>query len=109
MIIDNFHIKGVTVFKTKTYSPLVVNVDTPETLEIATQRLKPVAWGCSQVFQCASVIQHLKFPFRDSGKCFEFSRTFAFKQGLRVFTVERFNHGEIIERRALNVKGKSDS
>lgn len=49
MIIYDFYIKGIAAFKAKTYSPLIVDADTPETLEIIAQSLKPVARRYSQV------------------------------------------------------------
>jgi hypothetical protein len=61
VVINDFHICGVTVFPTETDTPLVVDTDAPLPCSIASQQFEAVAGRHSQLIEFARGIDELEF------------------------------------------------
>lgn len=96
MVIDNFHIVGMAVFKTEANPPLVVDADAELTDTTAFECFKPVAGRGTQKIHGNGTIQHLQLALRRFLDSPEFQWTAALKQLLGVFAVKSLNHGYII-------------
>lgn len=60
MVVADFIVIRVAIFKAKTDSPLIINGDRISTFAITFQRMQPIARWTSQVIQRCSKIQILK-------------------------------------------------
>ena len=94
VIIHYFYIDSITVLKTKTQTPLVINADAPLPLAISVQSFQPIAGWRTKVFNSIRIIQHLQFAFGSICKCSELAWAFTFKERFRVFATEGFDHVE---------------
>ncbi len=68
VIINNFHTKGIAVFKAKAESPLVVYANTPLALAISTQSFQPVTRRGPEIIQRISIIEYLQLTFSNIRK-----------------------------------------
>lgn len=96
MVIDNFNIVGMSVFKTEANPPLVVDADAELSDTAAFECFKPVAGRGTQKIHGNSRIQHLQLAFRRLADSPEFQWAAALKQLLCMFAVKSLNHGYII-------------
>jgi len=55
VVINNFHIPRIAIFKSKAQAPLVIDSDAPVTCTVARQGLKPVARWDAQFFDVRSL------------------------------------------------------
>jgi len=94
MVIYNLHVKGVATLEPKTYTPLFIDSDAPLTFAITSQSLQPVAWRSAEIIKRAGIVDHLQFPFSDSGKCSESTGSFSLEQRLGVLAAEGLDHDE---------------
>jgi len=56
MVVDDLHIKGVTLLPPETDSPLVIHPNTPLTFSVSVQLFKLVTWRNTQVFESLSCV-----------------------------------------------------
>ena len=57
MVIDDFNVVSVAIFKAETHAPLVVNADAPLSGTVMSQRFKLVGRGKAQIFNALNAIQ----------------------------------------------------
>ena len=62
MVVRDVNVAGSSIPPSKDNSPLIVDSDAMETLQIATQRLQSVAGGSSQIRYPSGVMDHVEFP-----------------------------------------------
>jgi hypothetical protein len=62
MVVRDVNVAGSSIPPSKDNSPLIVDSDTVETLQIATQRLQSVAGGSSQIVWPSGVVDHIELP-----------------------------------------------
>jgi hypothetical protein len=60
MVVYNFNIVGIYIFKTEDDTPLHVYADAPETLKVSAKAVKSVAWWRHQVFHLNGLIKNIK-------------------------------------------------
>jgi hypothetical protein len=65
MIINNFHVIGVSISPDETYPPLVVDAKAPLPDSGTSQRLESIARRNPQIFKFLGCVQYLQF----SGRC----------------------------------------
>jgi hypothetical protein len=68
VVITDLNVICITVFKAKTYPPLIVDRNRILAFPVTFQRMEAIAWRRAQVFKCGSEVHVLKFsrrPFRD--------------------------------------------
>ena len=61
MIIDYFHLIGISIIPEKTDPPSIVDTYAVLTFPISMQKLQPIARWYTQVIQCRGPIQHPQF------------------------------------------------
>lgn len=66
VVIDDFHVVGVSVDPSETDPPLIIDPDAELAFAGAFQRLKPAGWWHAQVFQHRGVAEHAQLPTSDS-------------------------------------------
>jgi len=64
MVINQGDIVGVIVIPTKGQSPLIVDPDAEEAIQVAFERFQPVAWRHLQICQAVGGIQDIQFAQR---------------------------------------------
>ena len=95
MIIDNFHVFGISANPTKTYAPLVINADAVLTLAVASELLESVCWWNSKIEQASGSIEYEKFaqchPLKIGWKL---SNPFTFEEALSLAIAKTTNHAQ---------------
>jgi hypothetical protein len=56
VVVDDFHVEGVTASPLEAYSPLLTDPDAVLTFAISSQGLKPVPRGHAQIFQATGTM-----------------------------------------------------
>jgi len=65
VIISYIDFNGTSVRPTKNDSPLIVDSDAVQTLEVSLESFKPVSWRRGKITQGFNVVQDVEFPGRD--------------------------------------------
>ena len=66
MVIDNLDRISIAASPSETDTPLIIDPDTVLSLSCSFQRLKPVGWRHTEIFQQPRIVQHSEFSARDS-------------------------------------------
>ncbi len=64
MVIDDFHVKRMASFKTKTNAPLVIDTDAVLPASVAPQCFQPIIRRYTKVIQPDGPMKHLQLPLR---------------------------------------------
>lgn len=93
MIIDDFNIIGVAVFKIKTQTPFLIDTDTPLISSVTGQFFQAIARRITQIVDSASRMQHFQFAQCQKLEGIRpLAGLFAYKNGGSMFAAERLNH-----------------
>lgn len=57
MIIHDFNIKGIAIFETEAYAPLIVDANAPLTFAVMRQGFQPVRWRHAEIVEADGPIQ----------------------------------------------------
>jgi len=94
MIIDNFHVLGISTNPTKAYAPLVTYPDAVLPLAVASELLESVRWWNSKVEQASGSIEYEKLaqchPLKIRRKL---SNPFTFEKAFSLAIAKTTNHG----------------
>ena len=66
MVINYFHIEGVSVNKAKTNPPLIINPNAEKPFAVASQGFEPISWRYTQKIKRRSSIQQCEFALSNS-------------------------------------------
>jgi hypothetical protein len=104
VIVNDFHVVGITVTPDKTKTPLIVNPDTMLPLAFAAQSFKMVPRRRGQIAQFRSAVQLKQFPASDPLHRSKPPTRLPLVKPLGFRATKRPDHFFIVFRLAFNVK-----
>jgi hypothetical protein len=104
MVINDFNVKGMSVFPAEAHPPLIINTDAVLPSSITFEQFQPIVRRNSQVIYTARPIKLSKFALRDAFNIDESCCAFALEQRLRIWTLKRPNHHSMITSSVNNAK-----
>lgn len=105
MVIRNLNLKGVSVLKSKTDAPLVIDSDAVLSFSISLQRFKSVAWRDSQFIHLKGGMDGYQFPQGNLlNRSWQSAGTLSLKDQFGFTALEAFYHTMNITLSVNNVK-----
>ena len=93
VVIDDFYLALVSTVPAENDSPLVIDADAPESLEITLQRFEAIGWRNPKVSQFSGLVQHPQFSAcAVLNVARQLSGPITFENLLSLRITERFNH-----------------
>ena len=93
MIVNDFHVMGISLAPDETNAPLVVDANAVPSGAIALEHLQPIAWRHAQIEKLNGGIQHVEFSLgRTLNIGAESLDPLAMKQRFRQIVSEACNH-----------------